>query len=157
MPRAKAPLTEGHSPSGYESSATEETGATALVLSETKEASRSFLQVGLRALNEEELSSSAARRFLLYEIERLDKICAKSEIFIEKYHDQQVEIATLTEAGKISRWNEILSFICLSVGSAGIGAAPSYISVPGVEKVGWFILGLSVILVGAGIMSRVWK
>jgi hypothetical protein len=146
----------------HDVSATDEEGATplsssAITVVETKEATRGFLQVGRRNLSEEELSTPAARRFLIFEIERLDQSCSENVGFIEKYHDQRVTIASLTEAGKKSRWNEILSFICLSVGSAGLGAAPSYFAIPGAIIAGTVVFGLSVILVGTGIASRVWK
>jgi len=80
---------------------TDERGALPVLTGgEVKEAGRSFLEVARRALTEEELSGPAARRFLLYEVERLDQLCAKYESFVEKYHDQRVMIAGLTEGAK---------------------------------------------------------
>lgn len=124
---------------------------------ETKNIPRSFLQAARRGLSEEELSTPAARRFLIAELERMDETCGEMKGFEKKYHDQRVEIATLIEAGKISRWNEILSFICLTVGAAGLGAAPGYLNVVGAEHYGQVFFGLSLILVLAGIASRIWK
>jgi hypothetical protein len=144
------------------SSITEEAGATPIApaeiaSAETKEPARSFLQAARRGLSEEELSTPAARRFLIAELERLDVLCTSSQEFVEKYHNQRVTIATLTEQANTSKWNEILSFVCLSVGAAGLGAAPSYLSVKGAEIFGFVFLALSVILVIAGVASRVWK
>jgi hypothetical protein len=143
-------------------SATEETGATPvapeeIAAGERKEPARGFLQAARRGLSEEELSTPAARRFLIAELERLDELCVSNQSYVEKYHDQRVTIATLTEAGKTSRWNEILSFLCLSIGSAGLGAAPSYLGVPGAERYGLVFLGLSILLIIGGVASRVWK
>jgi hypothetical protein len=143
-------------------SETEETGATPLASAEiaagaTKEPARGFLQAARRGLSENELSTPAARRFLIAEIERMDLLCVENQSIVAKYHDQRVLIATLTEAAKASRWNEILSFLCLSVGSAGLGAAPSYLVVKGAESFGLVFLGLSVVLVLGGCASRMWK
>jgi hypothetical protein len=147
---------------GKHPSATEETGATPIALaelaaSEAKEAPRAFLKAARRGLSEEELSSPAARRFLIAELERMDELCNTNQKYLEQYHDQRVVIATLTEASKVSRWNEILSFVCLSIGSAGIGAASSYLGLAGAEKYGLVIFGLSAVLVGVGVASRIWK
>jgi len=143
-------------------SATEEAGATPVAAaevaaSETKEPARGFLQAARRRLSEEELSTPAARRFLIAELERLDLYCSESQQFVAKYHDQRVTIATLTEASKRNAWNEILSFMCLSVGSAGLGAAPSYLGIPGAQTYGLVFLALSAVLLVGGIASRVWR
>src|SRR6266446_888632 len=110
-----------------------------------------------RTLSEEELSTPAARRFLIFEIERLDQLCAESQTFVQNYHDQRVTIATLTESAKTSRWNEILSSLCMGIGCAGLGAAPAFITIPGASTLGWIITGLSAILVIGGIAPKVWK
>jgi hypothetical protein len=143
-------------------SVTEEAGATPLApaeiaAGETKEPTRSFLQAARRGLSEEELSTPAARRFLIAELERMDELCTTNQSYIDKYHDQRVIIAGLTESAKTSKWNEILSFLCLSIGSAGLGASPSYLSIPGAEKFGIVFLALSALLLIGGIASRVWK
>jgi hypothetical protein len=143
-------------------SATEEAGSTpsptpSNAIGEVKESPRGFLQVSRRALSEEELSTPAARRFLIFEIERLDQQCSDYQGYAEKYHDQRVLIAALEENQKTSRWNEILSFVCLTVGAAGLGSAPSYLSIQNTSNFGWIILVLSMVLVGVGVASRVWK
>ncbi|MEZ5901661.1 MAG: hypothetical protein R3D51_19450 [Hyphomicrobiaceae bacterium] len=147
---------------GKQSSATEEVGATPvaqaeLAAGETKEAMRGFLQAARRGLSEDELSTPAARRFLIAELERMDELCSNNELFVQQYHEQKVTIAVLTETAKSSRWNEILSFVCLSVGSAGLGASPSYFSIPGAEKFGIVFLILSLVLVSAGVIARVMR
>jgi hypothetical protein len=139
---------------------TDERGALPVVTGgEAKEAGRSFLEVARRGLTEEELSGPAARRFLLYEVERLDQLCAKNESFVQKYHDQRVTIASLTEGARTSRWIEILSSICLAIGSAGLGATVSFLTAPGAANLswGWIAFGLCLILTVAGVAPRVFK
>lgn len=145
----------------HDISATEETGAKPVAAagtgSATKEPTRAFLNVARRDLTDEELASPAVRRFLIAEIERLDEICTDQRSFVTGFHDQRVTIAMLTEQASSSRWNEILFVLCLSVGSAGVGAAPSYFAIGGAAWTGSVILALSLILIGAGIASRIWK
>lgn len=144
------------------SSATEESGSTpvspATALAEnSKETPRGFLQAARRNLTEEDLDTPAARRFLLAEIERLDTICTDHDGLITRYHDQRVTIAELTLGSAASRKSDLLSFVCLSIGSAGIGAAPSYFGLTGGTYYGIVILIGSVVLFGAGILSKVVK
>ena len=138
---------------------TDERGALPVAGGEVKEAGRSFLEVARRNLTEEELSSPGVRRFLLYEVERLDQLCVKYEPFVEKYHDQRVTIATLTEGAKTSRWIEILSSMCLAIGSAGLGASISFLTTPGTANVswGWIAFGLCAILTLTGAAPKVFK
>jgi hypothetical protein len=139
---------------------TDERGALPVAVGgEVKEANSSFLEIARRNLTEEELSGPAARRFLLYEVERLDQLCAKYEPFIEKYHDQRVMIASLTEGAKTSQWIEILSSMCLAIGSAGLGAAISFLTTPGTANIswGWIAFGLCAILTIAGAAPKVLK
>jgi hypothetical protein len=143
-------------------SSTEEAGSTPTPTGEgkppeAKEPARGFLQLRRRALSEDELSTPAARRFLIFEIERLDQQCQEIQEFVQKYHDQRVIIASLEVSVKASRWNEILSSTCLAVGSAGLGAAPSYVALPTMAFFGWIIFGLSAVLVAGGVASRIWK
>ena len=147
---------------GAKPSATEEQGSIPSLDGDAdsappKESPRGFLQISRRQLTEEELSTPAARRFLIFEIERLDQECADHRPYIEQYHEQRVTIATLQEKIYKSRWSEILSTLCLTIGSIGLGAAPSYLSVTSLQADGYALLGLSVVLVLGGIASRIWK
>ena len=143
-------------------SATEEAGSTplssaAVAAADAKETPRSFLSVARRNLTDEELAAPAARRFLIAEIERLDQICTENQVIVTEYHEQRVTIAKLQETTKPARWIEILSSICLAIGSAGLGAAPSYFSIPSATSVGVVVVALSAILLVAGIAPKVWK
>ena len=141
---------------------TEEAGALPIAAAqgggsvETK-GQRGFLQVARRNLREEELANPVAVRFLIAELERLDEYCGEARSIVTEYHTQRVTIATLQEAAKPSKKLEILSALCLSAGSVGIGAAAKYISVPSAEGTGYVILAVSILLVIAAIVSKVWK
>jgi len=143
-------------------SPTEEAGSTPIgaeevAATEAKETSRSFLQSARRPLTEEEVTSPAVRRFLIAELERLDQQCAELKEFERKYNEQRVEVATLRADARIARWTEIVSFVCLSVGSAGLGAAPSYFAIKDGTTLGVMLMVFSLILVLGGIISRVIK
>lgn len=145
-----------------ENSVTDERGSvpipSALVIAtQAKESARAFLLKARRELSEDELASPAARRFLIEEMERLDQICAELKAYEGKYHDQRVEIATLTVEQRKSRWIEILAAVCLSLGSAGIGAAPSYLGLAGGTTLGLVLAAASAVLIVVGIAPRMSK
>ena len=116
-----------------------------------------FCSSVVRNLKEEEISTPAVGRFLIAEIERLDQLCDDHKKFVEMYHEQRVTIATLTVTGKTSRWREVLSITCISVGFAGLGAAPNYLAVAGAERFVWIVMGLCMALVSIGLLSKVFK
>ena len=78
-----------------------------------------------RQLSEEELSSPAAKKFMIDEIERLDRENEELQSFRQQYHDSDKECAVLLEKTKISKAHEIMYAVCLVVGSAALGYAPS--------------------------------
>lgn len=141
-------------------SATEEAGSIALTgagYSNIKEPARSFLDSGRRNLREEEIDSPAARRFLIAEIERLDQVCAELDSYKDQYHDQRVELTQLRAEKTKSIFHEILSTFCISVGFAGLGAAPNYLAVAGAERFVLIVIGLSAVLVAGGFITKAWK
>jgi hypothetical protein len=80
-------------------------------------------------------------------------IDADLQRFKDKYHDLEKRLAVLKETIKPFRTNEFLSSVCLIAGSAGVGAAPSYLSL---NSYGWYVfIGMSALLVIAGIVARV--
>jgi hypothetical protein len=67
--------------------------------------------------------------------------------------DVEQRLALLKETSKPFRTNEFLSSVCLIAGSAGLGAAASYL---GLNTYGWYVfIGMSTMLVLAGIVARV--
>lgn len=103
--------------------------------------------------DEKERSTSAAQRFLTAEIDRLVEENQELKQFRDKYHDVDKKLAVLKEALKPFRTNELLSSVCLAIGSAGLGAAPSFVSL---SSYGWYVfLIVSALLVFVGIAARV--
>ena len=101
--------------------------------------------------DEKELST-VAKRFLVAEINRLVEENQQLKQFKDKYHDADKRLAVLKEAIKPFRANEFLSSVCLIAGSAGVGAAPSFLSL---NSYGWYALvSVSAMLVIAGIGAR---
>jgi hypothetical protein len=140
-------------------SATDEVGAVPTITQETasKEEPRGFLRSGRKNLTEEDLSTAAARRFLIAEIERLDQSCSDLRGIERKYNDLRVEHATLKEATKASLWFEILSYFCFSIGTAGVGTAPSYFAITNGNGIAWTVLIGSGVLMIVGLAARVFK
>ncbi|MDE1918868.1 MAG: hypothetical protein KGJ57_22890 [Sphingomonadales bacterium] len=138
--------------------ATEEAGSTPVPSQEEavpeKREMRGFLGAAKRDLTDEELASPAVRRFLIAEIERLESECSYLKEIQNKYNNLRVSNAALTEQSKFSVRIEVLTFLASSVGAAGMGAAPSFITVDQLSKYGWIMLALSLILVVAGVISR---
>ena len=106
--------------------------------------------------DEKELSkelSTMAERFLIAEINRLVEENQQLKQFKEKYHDVDKRLAVLKETLKPFRANEFLSSVCLAAGSAGLGAAPSFLSF---NSYGWYVfVVVSAVLVLAGIAAKV--
>ena len=67
--------------------------------------------------------------------------------------DVEQRLALLKETSKPFRTNEFPSSVCLIAGSAGLGAAASYLDL---NTYGWYVfIGMSAMLVLAGIVARV--
>jgi hypothetical protein len=97
--------------------------------------------------------SPLVERFLITEINRLVEENQQLKQFKDKYHDADKRLAVLKETLKPFRTNELLSSVCLAIGSAGLGAAPSFVSL---NSYGWYIfVVVSALLVLAGIAARV--
>jgi hypothetical protein len=137
------------------SSSIDEAGATPIPLTSESKQSRSFLATARRNLSEEELAAPGVRRFLIDEIERLDARCAELQPFNEKYHDLRVEKAVLDAKLTGSRLTDALSAVCLSAGSAAIGASSKFFEAH--VLTGSILLGAAVVLLCAGIVAKVYK
>jgi hypothetical protein len=94
---------------------------------------------------------------MIAEIERLDQLCAELQSFKDRYYDQRVELAELKASTQKSLLKEILSTFCLSVGFAGLGAAPNYLAVAGAERFVSIVIGLACILIIGGLVTKAWK
>jgi hypothetical protein len=104
------------------------------------------------AADEKELTT-AAKRFLVAEINRLVEENRELKQFKEKYHDADKKLAVLRETSKPVRNNLFLSSACLIAGSAGVATAPSFLSI---SQYGWYVfVSVSAMLLVAGIASRI--
>jgi hypothetical protein len=73
--------------------------------------------------------------------------------FKEKYHDVDKKWAVLKETIKPVRRNQLLASACLIAGSAGVAAAPSFLSI---NQYGWYVfVAVSAMLLIAGVAARI--
>jgi hypothetical protein len=114
---------------------------------------RAFTNVR-RELSDEELLSPAIQRMLIDDIERLEK--EKFELIEcrEKYHEADKKASILQERVSKSITQEIVFGVCLTVGAASLGYAPS---VWAVQPTGWISIAFGLVLIGGGIASRLVK
>jgi hypothetical protein len=105
----------------------------------------------IRGTEEKDLSR-VAKRFLVAEINRLVDENQQLKQFKDKYHDADKRLAVLKETLRPFRMNELLSSACLMAGSAGLGAAPSFLSL---SSYGWYVfVSVAALLVIAAIAAR---
>lgn len=84
---------------------------------------RAFTKVR-RELSEEELSSPAAHRLLLDDLDRLEQQVVELSEFRERFHKTDKDKAVLKERIRTSIAFEIISCVCLTIGAALIGLTP---------------------------------
>jgi hypothetical protein len=90
--------------------------------------------------------------FLIAEINRLAEENQQLKRLKDKYHDVEKRLALLKETIRPFRTNEFLSSVCLITGSAGLGAAPSFLKL---DSYGYIFMGISAVLLISGIAARV--
>jgi hypothetical protein len=103
-----------------------------------------------RELTEDELGTPAVQRLLLMEIERLERVETELVGYRARFHDVDKRAAVLAEKGKKWTATEIVHAVCLSVGSALIGYAPS-LSQPGAQRMAY---ALGIVLVAGAIFAK---
>jgi hypothetical protein len=141
---------------------------TGVAVVQTKESPREFLRAARRNLTEVEAASPAGIRWLTHDVERLDQECGalrgelselrtRHEVLQNEHMDKRVEIESLKAKSRDSLKTEILSIICMSAGSVGLGAAPKYLDIPEAAQFAVIVLAVSVVLIIGGIVLRVWK
>jgi hypothetical protein len=124
------------------------------IAAEAKLSAHEFLKSGRRDLSEEEIRSATSVRFLISELEKSSDEISRLRPYVDKYHEADKNLAVIRKSLESSKWNEILAAICLAVGSAGLGAAPSYSAV---GKISIFLIVFSLILIVASIIFRAKK
>lgn len=108
-----------------------------------------------RELTDEELSSPAVQRMLLDDIERLEKETEKLGGYQDRYYVAETKAAVLNEKLKVNVAHDVIFGVCLTVGSAIVGFAPS-LWLPD-KPYGWIAIGLGMSLIIGGIASKVVK
>jgi hypothetical protein len=97
--------------------------------------------------------STVAKRFLIAEMSRLVEENHQLKQLKDRYHDIDKRLAVLKETLRPSRTHEFLSSVCLIAGSAGLGAAPNFLSL---NPYGWYVfVSASGLLLLAGIVAKV--
>jgi hypothetical protein len=114
---------------------------------------RAFTNVR-RELSDEELSSPAVQRMLIDDIERIEKEKNELSEYQVKFHEADKKSAILEEKVKSSVSQEVIFSVCLTVGSAALGYAPSVWST---QPTGWISIVFGVVLIIGGIASKVVK
>ena len=105
-----------------------------------------------RELSDEELASPAVQRLLIDEIERLEKENFEAIEYRDRYHEADKKAAIVEEKLKTSVAQEVIFGVCLTVGSAALGYAPSVWST---QPTGWISIAFGVVLIIGGIASKV--
>lgn len=105
-----------------------------------------------REITDDELSSPAARKFLLAEVDRLDEENRLLRGYQERFHEIDKRAALLENKIKRSVSGEFVSASGLAVGAAALGYAPAVWSSP---PSGWIALAFGSILIVFGIVAKV--
>jgi hypothetical protein len=151
------------------SSATEETGAVPVpVVTQAKEGGRPFIAAARRDLSEREAASPAGVRWLAYDVERLDRECLetrqelqelrrRNDALTSELSDKKVELERERSKSSTSAQNDILTYLCATAGSVGLGACASFWTVPEAAALAQIGMVVSALVVLGGIVLRVWK
>lgn len=105
-----------------------------------------------RELTDDELSSPAVQRLLLDDIERLEKENGRLGGYQDLYYAADKNAAVLREKLKTHVALEVIFGVCLTIGAALMGYAPSLWSSEKAD--GQIALGLGVILIIGSIVSK---
>ncbi|WP_430385495.1 hypothetical protein [Blastomonas fulva] len=105
-----------------------------------------------RELNDEELGHPAVQKMMMDELDRLDGENSELRRYVDKYYEADKNCAILSEKQNKANAGEIIYGAMMTIGAAAIGFAPS----GGVDgSPNYIALSFGVILVGAGIISKV--
>lgn len=107
-----------------------------------------------RQLTEEELSASGVQKLLLDELEGAETRCDTLQAYVDRFHESDKRVAMLEERTRTSQASEIMFAVMLAVGSAIIGATPSFWDT---SPKGPIALVLGALLVAGAIIARVVK
>jgi hypothetical protein len=106
-----------------------------------------------RQLQEADLASPGVQKLLLDDLERAEAHNNILEGYIERYHQADKRAAVLEERLKSEKTIEIMFGVGISVGSALVGAAPSFWEQP--HYAGPVVLSLGGLLIVGSIFARI--
>ncbi|MBK6942613.1 MAG: hypothetical protein IPH13_20750 [Planctomycetes bacterium] len=112
---------------------------------------QSFTKVP-RTLADKDLASPAVNKMLLDDIDRLERENIDLSDYLCRYHDADKRAAVLQSQLTFSKSSEILFAVCLTIGAALIGYAPSVWDTP---HAGWMTLVSGAALIIASAIVRV--
>jgi hypothetical protein len=87
----------------------------------------------------------------------LDDRCRELEKIENDYNELRVENAGLQSKLKTAKWIEVMSGLCLAGGSACVGLGFRLLGVDGAQGPGYILLAMALLLLLAGIFSKVFK
>lgn len=105
-----------------------------------------------RELTEEELGHPAVQKMMMDELDRLDGDNTDLKLYVDRFHVADKSAAILLEKQKRATASEIIYGAMMTVGAAAIGYSPSAGEGGTSDPM---ILGFGVILVVAGVLSKV--
>lgn len=131
---------------------TEDVGAVPVQSTGPKKSPRQFIRSGLRKLSEKDTTSPAVVEVLLEDIDRLESEKNELTAFRDKYYAVDKKAAILES--KLASWQkgDVLYTICIAIGSAFLGGAPSFTGIP----FDLLLAAAFILLVGA-LVFRFWK
>lgn len=112
---------------------------------------QSFRQVR-RELTEEELSSPAAQRLILDELDRLEEENTELKSISKKFHEVDKRASVLDEKLKRHTALDILSSAALAAGALALGYAPKVWSAD--TATGPIFLVIGIVMIAGGIWSK---
>jgi hypothetical protein len=107
-----------------------------------------------RELSDEELSTPAVQKLLIGEIDRLEGESGELRLYREQFYTAERKCAVLEERGKASASHELLYGVCLAMGSAALGSAPTLWAI---QPAGYISVVFGLLLVGGGVASKVFR
>ena len=118
-----------------------------------KKGQRAFQKI-TRELSDDDLANPAVQKILLDEKEQLEVENTELRSYREQFHLADKRVAVLEEKDKTYVAAEIVSGICLTVGAAMLGYAPSLWKF---QPSGWLISVFGAVLIIGGVVAKVVK
>ncbi|HGF4956784.1 hypothetical protein HYO27_22140 [Vibrio parahaemolyticus] len=116
-----------------------------------KDNKRKSLNRVSRELDDKEFKSPAVQKFLIDEIERLERENNTLSDFRDKFYNSDKVRAVLEQKVKTHLSSDIVSTVCMTVGAAAIGFAPTLWSN---QPAGYVVIAFGSILIVGGVAAK---